>query len=130
MYKNTKDKIVYPKLSYKIVGCLFEVYRNLGSNHRERYYQEAVKNEFIRKHLKFQEQVYIPLDYKGDKIGKYYLDFLIENRIILELKKGSIFYKQNIEQVLAYLKSSQLKLGIIANFTREGVKFYQVLNIK
>lgn len=131
MYKSTKNEtIVYPDLSYKIVGCLFEVFRNLGANHRERYYQEAVKKELAQNKINFREQVYIPLDYKNDKIGKYFLDFLIENKIVLELKKDSIFHKQNIEQVLAYLKSANLKLGIIANFTRDGVRFYRVLNIR
>jgi GxxExxY protein len=131
MYKPTKNKeVVYPELSYKIVGILFEVCRNLGSNHREKYYQEAVKNELIKNKIKFKEQLYLPLDYKGNKIGKYFLDFLVEDKIILELKKGSIFHRQNIDQVLSYLKTSNLKLGIIANFTREGVKFYRVLNIK
>lgn len=132
MYKSTKNdkEVVYPKLSYDIVGCLFEVFRKLGSNHRERYYQEAVKKELLSKGLRFKEQVYQPLTYKGDAIGKYYLDFLIEDKIILELKKSSVFHKQNIDQVLAYLKSARLKLGIIANYTREGVKFYRVLNIR
>lgn len=131
MYKNTKDnKIIYPELSYKIVGCLFEVYRNIGGNHRELYYQKAVKEEFEEQKINFNEQVYSPLKYKGSQIGKYFFDFLIEDKVVLELKKGSVFQKQNIEQVLSYLKTSNLKLGIIANFTRDGVKFYRVLNIK
>lgn len=131
MYKPTKgEKVIYPELSYKLVGLLFEVNRKLGPNHKENFYQNAVKQELIERGIKFHEQVYSPLNYKNYKIGKYYFDFLIENKIILELKKGSIFHHQNIEQVLSYLKTANLKLGIIANFTREGVRFYRVLNIK
>lgn len=91
--------------------------------------KQLIKN-LLTKNIDFEEQVYLPLEYKGDDIGRYFLDFLIEKKIILELKRDSIFRKQNIDQVLAYLKASNLKLGIIANFTRDGVKFYRVLNIR
>jgi len=53
---------------------------------------------------------------------------LIENKIVLEIKKGNYFGKRNIEQILNYLKMTNLKLGILANFTPNGVKFLRVLN--
>ena len=123
-------KIIYPKLSYKINGCLFEVYKELGPGHREKLYQQALKKEFENNRIGFKSQIPIEIRYKQNPIGKYYLDFLIENKIILEIKVGSYFLKRNLEQILDYLKSSNLKLGIIANFTRDGVKFYRVINLK
>ena len=65
---------------------------------------------------------------QGIKIGRYYLDFLIDNKIILELKRGSYFPRRNIEQVKAYLKITGLELAILANFTPHGVKYLRVLN--
>lgn len=70
------------------------------------------------------------MKYKGAIVGNYFLDFLIENKIVLELKKGDRFSKKDIEQVYAYLKVTGLKLGIIANFTGKGVKFKRIVNIK
>ncbi len=63
-------------------------------------------------------------------IGRYYLDFLVERRIILEIKKTDYFSKKNIEQVNAYLKITNLKLAILANFTPDGIKFMRLVNIK
>ena len=123
------DKLIYPELSYKIIGCLFEVYKKLGCNHREKYYQKAVSNEFKNQNIKFKEQVPIKLNYKTSKIGQNFLDFCIEDKIILEIKIGSYFSKNNLEQSLSYLKATNMKLGIIANFTRDGVKHYRVLNL-
>jgi GxxExxY protein len=129
MDNNSQNKVVYPELSYKIVGCLFEVYKELGSDRREKFYQAAVKEEFTSKEIKFKEQVCIPLEYKGVKIANDFLDFLVEDKIILELKVEPYFRKQHLKQTLDYLKATKLKLGIIANFTKKGVKFYRVLNI-
>lgn len=56
-------------------------------------------------------------------------DFLIEDKVILEIKKDDIFSKPRIEQVLNYLKLSQLKLAILINFGKSGVKFKRIVNI-
>jgi GxxExxY protein len=80
--------------------------------------------------LKYKEQVLMPLNYKNEKIGKYFLDFLIEDKIILEVKKDKNFSRKNIEQVIGYLRAFNLKLGILANFTSQGLKFKRIVNIK
>lgn len=127
---NKEEKVIYPELSYKIIGCLFEVYNECGGGHRENYYQNAIKHELELKTIKFKEQVMVDLKYKDKIIGKNFLDFLIEDKIILEIKVGEYFSKNNLKQILDYLKSTKMKLGIIANFTNDGLKFYRVLNIQ
>jgi GxxExxY protein len=62
-------------------------------------------------------------------IGRYFLDFLVDNKIVVEIKKGDYFSKKNIEQVKAYLKVTNLKLAVLVNFTSSGVKFLRILNI-
>lgn len=125
-----EDKLVYPDLSYKIIGILFDVYNELGSGYQEKYYQKALTVAFKKMGLIFKEQVYTPLRYQTEKIGNYYLDFLIDNKIILEIKKGEYFSRSNIQQIYAYLKSTGLKLGILANFRNNGLRFKRILNIK
>lgn len=131
-YKNTNKKVdlVYPRLSFKVVGCLFAVYKKIGGGHRESYYQKAVKEELLHQKIKFKEQLYAPLIYRNKTIGKNFIDFLIEDKIVLEIKRGPYFKKCHLEQVLDYLKNYRLKLGIIGNFTQNGVEFYRVVNIK
>ena len=62
-------------------------------------------------------------------VGKGFLDFSIDSKIIAELKKDGYFSKTHLEQVLNYLKMSNLKLAILINFTNEGVKFKRIVNI-
>jgi len=130
MVELKRKDLIYPELSYQIVGILFEIFKQLESGYQEKYYQKAVALELKRCGLKYKEQMQTPLNYKDEKIGKYFLDFLIENKIVLEIKKDKNFSRKNIEQVMAYLKACNLKLGILANFTKDGLKFKRIVNIK
>ncbi|MBU4331702.1 GxxExxY protein [Patescibacteria group bacterium] len=125
---NKANKVIHKDLSYKIVGILFEVYNDLGYGYQEKYYERAIVKYLIAAKIKFKRQVSYLIKAKGEVIGRYYLDFLIEDKIILELKKGNYFSKRNIEQVKGYLKATGMKLAILANFTSSGVKFFRVLN--
>lgn len=123
------DKIIYKDLSYKVVGILFEVYNKLGYGYKEKYYEKAIAASFKAEGIKFREQVSFKLMFRKEMVGRYYLDFLIEDKVILEIKKGNYFSKRNMEQIKSYLKITNLKLAILANFTSKGVKFLRILNI-
>ncbi|MCX6746352.1 MAG: GxxExxY protein [Candidatus Parcubacteria bacterium] len=125
---NMDDKIIYRELSYEIVGVLFEVFDELGYGHKESYYENAVAKGFDFKKIKYKRQIPYKLTFKGKEIGKYVLDFIIEDKIVLEIKRGNYFGKKNIEQVFNYLKVTNLKLAILANFTANGVKFIRIVN--
>ncbi|PIR89725.1 GxxExxY protein [bacterium (Candidatus Gribaldobacteria) CG07_land_8_20_14_0_80_33_18] len=131
MKKLPKRKdLIYPELSYTLIGVLFDVYNHLGPGHKEKYYQKAVAIALKDINLLFKEQLYSPVIFNDNNIGRYYLDFLIEDKIVLEIKSGEKFLKQNITQIYSYLKIKKLKLGILANFTKEGLKFRRILNIR
>ncbi len=121
------SNLVEKELSYRIVGALFDVYNNLGGGYQEKYYQRAVSKEFKNRNIKFEEQIIIPLSFKGNSIGKYFLDFLIEDKIVLEIKAANKFYIRDIKQVLAYLKATNKSLGILANFNRNNLQFKRIL---
>ncbi|MDP2676874.1 MAG: GxxExxY protein [bacterium] len=127
--KLQRNDIVYPELSYKINGILFDVFKEMGFGYQEKYYGKALAVRLTEEGLKFKEQVSMPIQYHAEDIGRYIFDFLIEDRIILELKKGDYFRKENMEQVIGYLKASGLRLGLLANFTRNGVRIRRILNI-
>jgi len=129
-YYLRRDDLVDPDLSFKIVGVLFEVYNQLGGGYREKYYQKAISLELRNVGLLFKEQVTIPLIYKSQSIGNNYLDFLIENKIVLEIKSGEYFNRRYIEQIYSYLKETKIKLGILAVFTKTALRYKRILNVR
>ena len=112
------------------MGVLFEVSKELGYGHKEKYYCNAIAEGFRAKRIPYKEQLYTPLLFKGKVVGKYYLDFLIDSKIVLEIKKGNMYSsRKHMEQIISYLKVNNLKLGILAQFTDEGVKYKRLVNI-
>lgn len=122
------NKLIYPDLSYKIVGILFKVHNELGNRYQEKYYQRAIEIELKNQNIKFVKEIPVDLQYAAEKIGKYFLDFLIDDKIVLEIKTIPRLRPRDFKQVLAYLKSINLKLGIIANFRPEQLTFHRILN--
>lgn len=120
-------KLFYPKLSYEVVGALYEVYNAIGSGYQEKYYQKALAKELKEKRIDFKEQLPVRLYYKGEKLGIYYFDFLIEDKIILEIKNSSKFYPRDIKQVLGYLRAKNIDLGILACFSKNGLIYKRIL---
>ena len=116
-------KIVYPELSYKVVGCLFEVYNGLGGGHQEKVYQRATAQVLRKSDLHFEEQAPYQIRFQGSIVGRYYMDFIVERKIVLEIKRGNHFVKNNIKQVEGYLKVMRMQLGILANFTNLNVTY-------
>lgn len=129
MAEMRRNDIVHAQLSYNIVGCAYEVYNELGKGLLEKQYQKAMAIEFSKRGITFQEQVYYPLEYMGEKIAKGFLDFLVENQIVVELKRGEHFSRNNINQVKGYLEFTGLQLGLLIHFGGETVKYKRILNI-
>lgn len=122
------SKVIYPELSYKILGCLFEVFNILGPDHRESVYQKALEKEFASRKIDFTSQFKADLVYKDKVIGVQFLDFLVEGKIVVELKVGVYYRKKSFDQILDYLKSNNMRLGILALFSPTGLKYYRILN--
>ena len=127
MVANKKD-LIFPELSYRLVGILFKVHRELGGKYQEKYYQRAVEQLLKEDGLKYEREVKVDLIFNDTNIGKYYLDFLIDGKLILELKATPFLHPDDFKQVLAYLKSRRLKLGILANFRGPKLVYKRILN--
>jgi len=121
-------KLIHEGITYKIRGACFEVFNNFGYGLREKEYQRALSLALKEKQLTFKEQVYAPILFKGNKIGKQYLDFLIDGKVVLELKVGYFPKKMDFDQIKSYLKANKLELGLLVVFTPLGVKFYRSIN--
>ena len=128
--KLRRKDLIYPELCYRIIGILFKVWIEIGFGHKESFYQKAISQQLEEVRLFFKEQLPAKVQYKNKTVGIYYFDFLIEDKLILEIKVRNYFSKKDISQLYSYLKAKNLKLGIIAHFTNTGVKFKRIVNIK
>lgn len=124
-----RKDIIEPELSYKMVGILYRVFNELGPGLQEKYYQKAVSEALRQEKISFKEQVAIPLKFSDKIIGRYFADFIIENKIVLELKKGVRINRMQANQVIAYLKTTKLSLGLLAYFGNDGVFCKRIVNI-
>ena len=120
--------IVYPELSYRIIGIIFKIFNQIGYGYQEKHYQRALASELGKQGIKYEREKEIKIKYNDELIGKYYLDFLVEDKMILELKVVSELQKRNLRQTLEYLNTTGLKLAILVNFTPNGVQYRRVIN--
>lgn len=126
---NAEDgKLLYEDLTYKIRGAIFEVKRNLGLGHKEVIYQRALEEEFKKIKLNFEREKNIDIKYNNKKIGIYKPDFIVENKIILEIKKLPFLGKFEKEQVWHYLKGSKFQLALLVNFAQEDIQIERFIN--
>jgi GxxExxY protein len=124
-----KQDLLYPELSFQVVGILFEVSNALGYGYLEKYYQKAIAALLKKANINFEEQAKVEIIIGDESIAKGFADFIIDDKIILEIKKGDTFRKDNIDQLHSYLKMKNMELGILANFTSKGLLYKRIVNI-
>lgn len=110
------------------MGSLFKVHNKLGPSLLEKHYQRAVAKEFHKQKIPYKREISINLQYEGEDIGKYFLDFIIDEKIILELKAEKYYNPIFFKQVLSYLKQTHLPLAILANFRSEKLVYRRIIN--
>jgi GxxExxY protein len=127
-YTVRRKDLLYPELSFTLNGIFFDIFKQLGGGHLEKYYQKAVKIGLEKAKLTFQEQLHTPLLYQGEKVGTYFLDFLVEGKIVIELKRGQFVPAHNIIQAKQYLSALDLQLALIVCFPHKGVYIKRIVN--
>lgn len=83
---STDKKLIYADLTYQIRGAIFTVYNTLGYGHKEQVYQKALEKEFTETNLPFKREVGLNVSYKNEIVGRYRPDFVIDDKVIMELK--------------------------------------------
>lgn len=107
---------LYSDLTYQIIGSLYEVHNELGSVHKESVYMKAVSLAFKNKKIKFVQEKSLPVFFQRQKVGTYRPDFVIEDKVILELKAVSNLTQEMLDQIYYYVKATPYKLVLLANF--------------
>lgn len=111
-----------------IIGCAIEVHRQLGPGLLEQAYEAALCIELQNAGMNFVRQPIFPVVYKGQTIGEYRLDLIVQDSIVVEVKSVERFDPIFESQVLTYLRVTGKKVGLLMNFNsrllRDGIKRY------
>ena len=123
-----KDKLLFPELSYRICGLLFEVQNSLGRYYNEQQYGDLLASLLKKSNLRYEREKNIPISFEGEKEGRNKIDFCVEDSIILELKAKRMLFKEDYYQLKRYLVAFKMELGLLVNFRDKYLRPKRILN--
>lgn len=126
--KLKNNKVLYPELSYTICGICFQVHNQLGRFRNEQQYTDAFETFLEKNGINYARELSLPSSFRGEKEGRNIPDFIIEDKIVVDLKAKRIITKEDYFQMRRYLSSSNYRLGIIINFRQRFLSPKRVLN--
>jgi GxxExxY protein len=114
------------RITNSVLGAAIEVHRLLGPGFPESVYGKALVVEFRRRGIAFEAEHVIDVLYKGESVGCGKLDFLVEGKVIVEIKAVEQFSSLHTAQVISYLRATHLRLGLLLNFNvrllKDGIR--------
>ncbi|HZZ30093.1 MAG TPA: GxxExxY protein [Pirellulales bacterium] len=114
MHANSREYL--NELAEKVVGAAYEVANVLGLGFLEKVYERAMTSELTRQGIRVRPQAPISVIYKDEMVGDYFVDLLVEEVLIVELKCVDSFCDQHLAQCLNYLKATGYHLALLVNF--------------
>lgn len=123
-----EDKVIYKELSYKVNGLLFKVHQELGRYRNEKQYADYFEKLLIKEGLKYIREYRFEDCQYGKGISRCIIDFIIEDKIILEFKTKDFITKEDYFQVKRYLITLNLKLALLVNFRQKRLVPKRILN--
>ena len=118
---------LHADLTEKLIGFAFDIFKQVGPRYPEKIYQKAFENKLRDNQIKYSRENYGKVVVDGRKVGGFYLDFVVDNRVVVELKVREKIISTDVAQVLTYMKLEHMKIGIILLFTLYGVKIKRLI---
>jgi GxxExxY protein len=115
------------RLIERVIGAIYEVSNTLGAGFLEKVYEKALLIELQRRGMQAESQVPIRISYKGEPVGEYFADILVEKQLILELKCVEALGSEHLAQVLNYLKATGKAVALLVNFQYPKVEWKRVV---
>jgi GxxExxY protein len=122
------EEFLHGELTYRINGLIFEMYKELGFGYQEKYYQRAFEEILKINKIKYKKELHCPISFRDKIIGRYFVDFLVDNKIVVEFKIGNEMYQRHFKQVIGYLKINNLQIGLLALITPEKITIKRIIN--
>ena len=124
------NHLKYSDITSMIIGCAMEVHKSLGTGFQEVIYQRALKHEFELHGIKFKREFEMPVFYKYKQVGTRRVDFLVENKVSVEIKAIICLEDVHLAQAINYLEAYNLEVGLLINFGAKSLDFRRVENRK
>ena len=128
-FQKTKIELLFQELSYKIVGCAFKVHNELGGGHLEKSYHNALTIALSDAGLQFISKQHLAVSYSGKFINGYEPDLLVEDSVIVEIKRRCRLNPKDFDQARRYLKLTGKKLALLIHFGTDSVSIKRVVNL-
>lgn len=122
------SKLLQEELSFIVRGILYEVHNELGPHRNEKQYCDSIAYKLNEKRIKFIREFILEVNFPGEKAGRNRVDFLIDDKIILEIKAAPAFARDDYKQCIRYLVSSGKDLCFLVNFGGRACVIKRVLN--
>lgn len=120
-------EFLYKEDTYEVIGACMEVHKDLGKGFSEIVYSDALEIELSSRKILYDREVSFHIYYKDVKLPhNYYADFVIKDKIILELKTVERLTNSHIKQTLNYLAASNLKVGLLINFGQDSLEYKRI----
>ncbi len=119
--------ILYRDLSYAIIGAAMEVHSALGPGYLEAVYQAALAHELTLRGIPFEQYCRLKVTYKGVTVGNYESDFLVDEKVVIELKATSGLTRKNQAQAINYLTATGYRLAIMLNFGTQSLEKKRII---
>ena len=103
-------------LTKTIIGCAFKVHNTLGAGFIEKVYENALRIELLKEGLSVEQQMPVKVYYDGHVVGDYYVDLLVQGKVIVELKAVQALDKAHEVQLVNYLTATGIDIGLLLNF--------------
>lgn len=121
-------EIIYKELCYKIYGIFYEIQNNVGSVYTEKQYQDILEEKLKLAEISYERERELFFNFGDSKIKGNRADFVVDNKIVIDIKSKAYITKEDFRQMLRYLKSGNYKLGLIVNFRGKKVAVKRVVN--
>lgn len=120
-------ELLYKELTFAVIGAAMEVHGILGPGFLEAVYQVALERELALRGIPFENQVKLPVTYKDILVGEYIADFIIDGKLLVEIKAVSNFNSQHQAQAMHYLTATGLRLALLLNFGTGSLEHRRVI---
>lgn len=116
------------EITEKIIGCAYDVANGLGCGFLEKVYENAMRIELERAGLRVEQQRPIPVNWRGELVGDYFADLLVEGLVIVELKTVKSLDDVHAAQCLNYLKATGIRVCLLINFAKAQIEVKRFVN--